>query len=118
MRQLTEHNVGAVNEKIRITVADEPGSGGANHLYAIDVEGLPTLELVFQKGALLEVGPNGITQEALLAVVIDRLRCFQEGPFPSEENKNALDNAEAALEWLQLRTRNRIERGVEGKEVA
>lgn len=35
----------------------------------------------FQNGPIKEVGVNGVTQEALIAICIDRLRSFQEGPF-------------------------------------
>jgi hypothetical protein len=68
----------------------------------------------FQNGPIKEYGVNGITQEALLAVVIDRLRSFQAGPFSCRENSIALTHIEEALMWLQRRTVARIKRGVEG----
>jgi hypothetical protein len=68
----------------------------------------------FQNGPIKEAGVNGITQEALLAVVIDRLRSFQAGPFSCRENAIALTHCEDALMWLQKRTVARIKRGVEG----
>lgn len=69
----------------------------------------------FQKGPPSENGVNGCTNESLLAIVIDRLQCFATGPFPSRETSLALTKCEEALLWLQHRTRNRQERGVEGK---
>ena len=57
---------------------------------------------------------NGVTQEALLAIVIDRLRSFQAGPFACDENGEALDYCGYALAALQKRTLARIARGVEG----
>ena len=57
---------------------------------------------------------NGITQEALLAIVIDRLRSFQAGPFPTDENEDALIHCQEALNFLKLRTKKRLARGVEG----
>lgn len=68
----------------------------------------------FQNGPIKESGVNGVTQEALLAVVIDRLRSFQAGPFSCRENAIALTHCEEALMWLQRRTVARIKRGVEG----
>jgi hypothetical protein len=68
----------------------------------------------FQNGPIKEFGVNGITQEALLAIVIDRLRSFQTGPFSCRENAIALTHIEEALMWLQRRTVARIKRGVEG----
>ena len=115
MREITSHKTNAVNDAITITVLDEPGPGGASHDYDVSVEAVGTVLLHFQKGPIAEAGVNGITQEALLAIVIDRLECFQNGPFPAPENQCALDHAREALEWLHTRTRNRVERGVEGK---
>jgi hypothetical protein len=70
--------------------------------------------ILFQNGLIPEAGQNGVTQEALLAIVIDRLRSFQLGPFPCRENAIALTKCEEALMWLQKRTANRVRRGVEG----
>lgn len=71
--------------------------------------------VLFQDGAPGVTGVNGISHEALLAVLIDRLRAFQAGPFACVENDAALSRLEEALEWLHHRTRARLERGVEGK---
>lgn len=35
MRTLTSHIVNPANEDLKVSVLDEPGSGGANHLYQI-----------------------------------------------------------------------------------
>ena len=70
----------------------------------------------FQKGNIAENGVNGITNEALLAIVIHRLECFQSGRFPCDENANALVDVECALKHLESRTQQRKARGVEGKE--
>lgn len=122
MRNLTDHIVsGDQAVQLDITVIDEPGQGGANHEYLIGIGGkngyghfLKTLQVSFQNGPIAEFGVNGITQEALLAVVIDRLRSFQAGPFSCRENAIALTHCEDALMWLQRRTIARIKRGVEG----
>lgn len=120
MRTLVDHVVNPVNENLTIQVLDEPGQGGANHQYMItwgtgDAVPLDKTCLIgFQNGPIKEFGVNGITQEALLAVVIDRLRGFQEGQFRCRENAIALTHCEDALMWLQKRTRERMARGVEG----
>jgi hypothetical protein len=68
----------------------------------------------FQNGPIRDSGVNGVSQEALLAIVIDRLRAFQRGPYLCRENAIALTHLEDALGWLQRRTRDRLKRGVEG----
>jgi hypothetical protein len=125
-REITSHKLNGCNEAITITVRDEPGSGGANHEYGISLnaggkfhsftissDGTGLL-IPFQKGPINEVGPNGITQEVLLAICIDRLQCFQNGPYKCRENAIALTHLEDAMHWLQHRTRARLARGVEG----
>ncbi len=116
MRKLTDHIVNPANDRITINVMDEPGPGGAHHHYAIDVDGSETagVDLYFQNGAIAESGVNGLTHEVLLAIVIDRLRCFQAGPFTCRENALALTRLEEAQHWLHARTRARMARGVEG----
>lgn len=124
MRKLTDHKVNGLNEALEITVLDEPGQGGACHEYAIDLitpsQDGPIAEskkrwlIQFQNGPVKEAGFNGISQEALLAIIIDRLRSFQTGPFSSRDNAISLTHCEEALLWLQKRTRDRMARGVEG----
>lgn len=68
----------------------------------------------FQHDTVLNVGIVGMTNERLLAMVIDRLRCFRSGPFACDENATALSLLELALEDLLLRPARRTARGVEG----
>ena len=123
MRELTDHKQNDANESITLRVEDEPGHGGANHLYHAYIpttgsDGEPTLGnlmiLRFQNGPISEVGVNGITQEVLLAVCIDRMRSFQLGAYACHEHQMALAKMEEALHWLQQRTNARVARGVEG----
>ena len=131
-RELTDHIVNPANDKLKITVEDAPGAGGANHFYMIsgfdprnnpsaegiafsaEDEGPSVFPFLFQNGPINEVGVNGITETALLAILIDRLRCFQAGPYACAENACALTQLEAAQESLHSRTRARMARGVEG----
>jgi hypothetical protein len=128
MRQITDH----CNDNLVITVTDEPGAGGANHAYLVrgmaNLGENPSLRsireagegtgdsagILFQNGPINEKGVNGLTQEVLLAIVADRLRGFQAGPFACRENALALTKIEEAQHWLQQRTIARMRRGVEG----
>lgn len=118
MRTITDHKLNGLNDALEINVLDEPGQGGACHKYEIDIpsntSGFEPLVIDFQNGPILEAGLNGISGEALVAIVIDRLRSFQAGQFSSRENAVALTNLEQGLMWLQKRTRDRLARGVEG----
>lgn len=120
LRKLSDHIVeteGGELDRLEVLVADEPGFGGAHHNYAIQTcgGGLLFSRIQFQNGGVKEVGVNGLTHEALLAVIIDRLRSFQSGAFSCRENAIALTHCEDALMWLQKRTRDRIKRNVEGE---
>ena len=129
MRTLTDHQVNPANDQLSIIVADEPGAGGAHHRYEIrgfnsfrnpsadegDQQGYSgSLVVLFQNGPIGEAGINGVTQEALIAICIDRLECFQAGDYKCEENARALDHLKMAQKWLLNRTRARMARGVEG----
>lgn len=115
MRELTEHRVNPTNDKLIVEVMDEPGAGGANHVYEVRTDLCEVFTtLSFQNGPIAEEGVNGITQEALLAIVADRLRGFQSGPYACRENALALTKIEEAQHWLHSRTRARMQRGVEG----
>lgn len=60
---------------------------------------------------------GGTTLEEMLAVSIARLKDLN-GRFPCRENSLALTNMEQSLMWLNARTAERKERGVEGQHVA
>lgn len=125
MRTIDDHKVNPANDKLTITALDEPGAGGANHLYRIggfdttsnESDDGPTFnmaDILFQNGPIPEKGVNGVTHEALLAIVADRLRSFQKGPYSCKANACALTHIEEAQHWLQQRTIERMRRGVEG----
>jgi hypothetical protein len=114
MREIFDHAVNAANEAIKIQVTDEPGAGGANHVYEVRWPDGRGVTISFQNGPIAEKGVNGLTQEVLLAIVIDRLRSFQAGPFACEENHRVLSCCEDALTMLKIRTSRRLKAGVEG----
>jgi hypothetical protein len=81
---------GRQREELEISVGDDPGPDGVCSRYDIvnvDFEKHPAYEgrhgygsgrgrlvVLFQQGDPDEVGLNGVTEEALLAIVVDRLR--------------------------------------------
>lgn len=117
-RELVSHKANGLNEALTIEVLDEPGQGNACHDYEIRLvvgEGsIHICEIKFQNGPIQEVGFNGISNEALLAIVEDRLLGFQSGQYACRENACALTKIQEAMMWLQKRTRDRMLRGVEG----
>lgn len=133
MRHLTDHVI-SPQDPLKVQVEDKPGQGGAHHRYAVsgfDVSQNPSVRtepsvdispgkqiILFQNGPVHEFGHNGITNEALLAIVADRLRSFQAGQFASRDNACALTHVEEALMWLHQRTLKRVQLGVEGTSVA
>ncbi len=122
MRELTDHKVNPANDVIQLHATDKRGSGGANHVYAAtwtDKDGTLQQRVInFQNGPINEAGVNGLTHEVLLAIVADRLRSFQQGPFATRYNALALTHIEDAQNWLNRRTLERMRRGVEGTHKA
>jgi len=122
MRRLRRHQTNEANSGIEITVVDEPGEGGVCHGYRAEITAANgaardyVVDMAFQKGAIHGAGINGITEEVLLAILIDRLEGFQSGDFACRQNAIVLTKLEEALLWLEDRTREREARGVEGTE--
>ena len=128
--QLSSHKVNGLNEAIEIKVLDKPGQGNACHRYQIVPIALATsnettpqktsqlanaaCDIRFQDGPIDEFGVNGISNEALLAIVEHRLQGFQSGDFACRENAVALTKLQECMMWLHKRTRDRMQRGVEG----
>lgn len=112
MRIHTDHNGVAVNAFS--SLAD--GTDVEGHEYQVTA-GAKSTYLSFQRGGVADNGVNGLTNEALLAVLIHRTK-FLDSKFGCDENKRAIDHMEEALVNLEVRSARRIVRGVEGKEVA
>lgn len=114
-REITGHLIYG-NEPLKIETADAL-TFNAHHSYQISVrEGYDSFytNINFQKGPVKENGHNGVTETALLAVLIDRLQCFQNSEFKCKENAVALTHLEDAMNWLNRRTIQRTLRNVEG----
>ena len=115
-REIRTHRDGlGLNDLITIT-ADDLGVGGASHNYKLTIEGGMESSIHFQYGPRNEDSSvAGVTDQAVLAVVIDRMKCFQAGPFGCRENALALTKMEEALHWMRARAEDRQNRGVLGK---
>lgn len=125
---MRELNIGT-KKHTKVVCLDEKGAGGACHFYIV-VKTNPSIELEnntmedpvffavrFQNGEIKENGVNGCHNEDLIAIVLDRLECFQSGDFKCRENDIAITKLEEALLWLRKRTMDREARGVEGTSV-
>lgn len=118
-REVTTHQTqtGDINDKIRIEVL-EVGRGGEPHRYLFSLGDSEGGVVAFQNGCLADgAGVNGLTNEALLAIVADRLGEFQKGELACHENGVAEYHIKTALEWLKRRTYARVNQGVEGTYV-
>ncbi len=73
---------------------------------------LTTIE--FQAGPIPEYGVNGLTNELLLEILIDRTKRLDD-MFPCRENKEAIGHMGYALAALIARTARRKAAGIEGK---
>ena len=112
MREITRHLADPVDHDVSVVAVNDNGPGAKfPSLYRITVGDMHT-SIQFKSSAGL-----GVTMEALLVVVIDRLECFQTyqmGHFKCEWNAEAIVHLSKALDALHHRTRNRRSRGVDG----
>lgn len=103
------------SERVIVTAEDEPSYGNAHHHYAIQT-GSVQQRIAFQQGPVQKVGRNGVTEVALLWLLLDRFRSFQTSEFACDENAVSIWLLEQVLLQQQKRTDNRQLRGVEGTE--
>lgn len=100
-------------------------NGNTSHLYQVGFYETPeefengqvVAEIRFQHGARGEPGSQvGVTDAALVSVLLDRYRGFQSGKGSAcRENAVVITKLEEALMWMQKRTQDRMRRGVLGK---
>jgi hypothetical protein len=117
MRELKAHQINECNKLVTVEVQDQKNAGGAPVKYSLYLRHMDHAQkfcdIKFQDGEIAK-GINGITHEALLVILLDRLQELQKGQFACEENAVALTKVQEALFWLNHRTKQRQERGVEG----
>ncbi len=112
MRIHTDHNGVYVNAISKLS----DGTDVEGHKYDVQA-GSNSQTINFQRGGVADNGVNGLTNEALLAILIHRTQ-FLDSKFACDENKRAIQHMAEALVNLEVRSARRIVRGVEGKEVA
>jgi len=93
--------------RYRMMFKDPPGAD-------IGMMGLTNIH--FQHGPTAMVGRNGVSEESLIAILIDRLESHQKGFYSCDENNRALLGLHEAWTALRDRTKDRESRGVEGFE--
>ena len=108
------------NAYTEVLVDDTDGPGGGRHVYDVgfqqgEGDESSVQRISFQCGPVVEAGINGIQDEGLMIVLIDRLQRFQAGPYSCRENALALTKLQEALHWMEARKRDRMKRGVEGR---
>lgn len=120
MRSIDTHHDGfGLNDRIMVTAdARDPNAGNASHTYEAIIYdddignpaaiGRHVATIQYQHGPRHEEGSTpGITDEALLAIVLDRYRGFQSGPFACRENAIVITKLEEAMHWMHARARAR-----------
>jgi len=110
-------NIGS-SKYTEVFAADEP-EHNACHEYSISTKEDKSCvaNISFQKGPIKENRVNGCHHEDLISIVIDRLQSFQKSEYSCRENSIAITKLEEALMWLNKRTQDRINRGVEGTHI-
>jgi hypothetical protein len=108
----------AVHAPINVAALDErdPEAGNASHSYAIQYGGPDDVCYVqFQHGPRgVEGSTPGVFDDALLAIIEDRLIGFQSGPYACPENQAALNAVRDARAALSSRVANRMAKSVLG----
>jgi len=83
-----------------------------------DVKGVaPVVSFTIQSDPVKEVGVNGCQAVDMLEYVKCLFESLNEA-FPCRENALTITKIEEAIHWQEARTKNRILRGVEGKNEA
>jgi len=119
VREIRLHRDGyGLNDALRILAdaRDVDSGGGSSHRYEVEIGGSEVAVIQFQHGPRKAEGSTpGITEEVLLAILIDRLKGFQAGPFSCRENALTLTKLQEALHWSRHRADERAKRGVLGE---
>jgi hypothetical protein len=109
------HDGHGLNESIGI-YADEPDKSGASHLYELRIGDKLVASIQFQKGPRGEaLSTPGVTEGAIMAVIVDRMQGFNGGPYRCRENSLVATKVEEAMHWTRARADERASRGVLGK---
>jgi hypothetical protein len=100
MRQLMSHKLDHLNRLVKVEAYDDPFSVVC-HKYVVSLPNNINVTLPFHVGTTVSpFRPNGLTNETLLAIVIDRVKSAQHNNQVCIDNQQALVHLEAALAWL------------------
>ncbi len=116
-REITTHRPGGetINDKRRLIAVTAPGAiAPVEYFFRYHSD----MSLVEERLKFVTAeAPVGWTNEALIAIVLDRLQQFQGSSYKCHENESALEHLYFALRHLHNRTRRRVMQGVEGKPI-
>ncbi|MDR2900699.1 MAG: hypothetical protein LBV20_04190 [Treponema sp.] len=116
MKEMIEVKNPLFTQKYTVVEAEKEFQYNAPHLFRVknaetgDVLG----EIHFQEGPIQEAGVNGVANEDLLLMCLERLQGFQNSEFVCRENACAITKIEEAVMWLRKRTMGREQKGIEG----
>ncbi len=113
MREILTHKVHEQDRQPQVLAGEERSIGGAPDCYKIVYSAGEHVHVPF-----ITLDNPGVTNEALLAILQDRLEGFQAGEFPCQENQVALEAVREAQAALHRRTLDRIARRVENQAKA
>lgn len=116
MEELLGHEHPQAPTGVRVYRVDERNEHGVAHDYSIEYmtpEGLRALTIHFQDGPFAD-GANGITDLALLSVLIDRFEGYLTGDIPHVTTNLVYDQLLSARFRMLGRITDRVERGVQG----
>ena len=95
-----------------VNTTDENGNPTGGHVKAVGIE------INWQNGPLgrgsERAEPNGAFVETVIAAALQRIEYYQASKFKCLSNENAIKHLQIALNWLDIRTKEREEREVEG----
>ncbi len=117
-REIRTHIASGNDRQPELFAGEDVAPGNAPQEYRIHVENVGGYTGYNVPIKFINLEENGITNESLLAIVIDRLERFQAGDFACQDNHVALIHLNEAMTQLHRRTHSRMERGVEGKAEA
>jgi hypothetical protein len=113
-REITGHEVKGEPITIRVVALDLPDDSGASHHYRYEREdGAQLADLQFHVGEIdvfSGMDMNGVTMEALIVTMIDRIKGFQSGLGKHKQYEFARKRLEEALAALKVKTEEDLEK--------